>query len=333
MKIWFPLLPLFAVLATLMATSGTQSPSAFSDKHVLLIGIDGLRSDALQQAMARGLAPNLNALAEGGTITWNAYAGGELGQPTQQPTISGPGWTSLFTGVWMDRHNVDGNATPPVNQPDVRGSYQLDRAPHFASRLKKAVPQARIASFSAWGWIENYLVAAQPEAFDAHDRGVGIKYPDRDLDIKHKTLTYLETTTPDVLVVHFDQVDGAGHATGFNTENPVYMAAIQKVDEHVGEILQALKRSQGANDQKWLVLVTTDHGGIGKRHGGQSSEERTIPIIAHGPGVAQNRVMDTPLGQTTIAPTLFRFLGVPVSPDWGWTNEVFALEAATAHSP
>lgn len=165
----------------------------------------------------------------------------------------------------------------------MRGSYQLDRAPHFANRLKKAVPQASIASFSAWGWIESYLVAAQPEAFDAHDRGVGIKYPDRDLDIKNKTLSYLETTTPDVLVVHFDQADGAGHATGFNTENPVYMTAIHKVDEHVGEILEALKRSPGANDQKWLVLVTTDHGGIGKKHGGQSRKNAPSPLLPMAP--------------------------------------------------
>ncbi|WP_256199912.1 hypothetical protein [Verrucomicrobium spinosum] len=44
-------------------------------------------------------------------------------------------------------------------------------------------------------------------------------------------------------------------------------------------------------------------------------------------------MVDTPLGQTAIAPTLFFYLGVPASPDWGWTNEVFALETATAHSP
>ncbi|WP_081891936.1 alkaline phosphatase [Verrucomicrobium sp. BvORR106] len=252
----------------------------------------------------------------------------EMDTDTQQPTISGPGWASIFTGVWIDRHQVDGNATPPVNQANVRGSYMVDQAPHFARRLKSAVPAASVASFAAWDWIETYLVDAQPEAFDAHDRGVGIKYPDRDLNTQSKTLGYLETKSPDVLIVHFDQVDGAGHATGFGTDNPIYMEAIQKVDSHVGEVLSAVRHRPGAEKEKWLVLVTTDHGGTGRKHGGQSLEERTIPLIANGPGVPESQVINTPFGHTIIAPTIFRYLNVPVDASWGWNAAVFALGEA-----
>ena len=38
-------------------------------------------------------------------------------------------------------------------------------------------------------------------------------------------------------------------------------------------------------EEDWLVLVTTDHGGIGTVHGGNSMEERRVFVIASGESV------------------------------------------------
>ena len=42
-----------------------------------------------------------------GLLSLRAYAGGEMNTPTHQPTISGPGWSSLLTGVWIDRYGAE----------------------------------------------------------------------------------------------------------------------------------------------------------------------------------------------------------------------------------
>ncbi|HSJ04759.1 MAG: alkaline phosphatase family protein [Verrucomicrobium sp.] len=332
-KPWLIPLSTLAVLVTGLASppSATEKPAGtFGGRHVLLVGIDGMRADALQLAMSQGLVPHLKDLADSGATTWTAHAGGELGGATQQPTISGPGWTSIFTGVWKDKHNVEGNATPDYNQPEVRGSYLATQAPHFAARLKAARPEARVSSFVSWAWIESYLVAAQPDAFETHSLGPGMTYPDRDRAVINKTLAYLDQTpvSPDVLVVHLDQLDHAGHTTGFTPENPEYMKSLQAIDSLFGEIRNALKVRPQAASESWLILVTTDHGGKNRAHGGQSPEERTIPIIASGPGIPAGQISTEPVGHTVIPPTIFRFLGVPVNEDWGWDKQAFGLTPA-----
>ena len=312
-----------AAIAAPLQAAGPGTGNDFAGKRVLVIGIDGLRPDALQRVMADGLAPSLKGLADMGTVCWNAYAGGEQGTVTEQPTISGPGWTSIFTGVWMNRHQVKDNGTLPYNQPGTPGSYLAKDAPHFAVRLKAAKPNASVCSFASWDWIASYLVAAQSSAFDVNERGVGVNYAGRDLDVKNKTLACLKDSNPDVLLVHFDQVDGAGHATGFSQDNPIYTNAIHQVDKHVAELMAGIRQRPQAADEKWLVLVTTDHGGLEKAHGGQTPEERTIFVIASGPGIPAGQVSTTPVGHVVIAPTVFHYFGIPIDPAWGWAGKPF----------
>lgn len=276
--------------------------------------------------MDSGLAPNLKAIFDGGTVSWTATAGGELETPTQQQTISGPGWTSICTGVWTDKHHVVDNSKPPVDQPDTKGSWLVSRAPHFARPLKAAFPECRIASVCSWDWIEDYLVAAQPALFADHLKGKGKDYAARDEDVKSKAATLLGTTDPDVLFLHLDQVDGAGHATGFSPDNPAYLSAIHHVDDLVGAVNAAIRARPSAKDEKWLTIVTTDHGGLERKHGGQSPEERTIFFAVQGAGVPAGRVLRESPGHTALAPTLFQYLGVPIDPAWGWASESFGLK-------
>ena len=56
--------------------------NAFGNKHVLIIRIDGCRQDALLAANAT----NIYALIANGTVTYNAFTGGQLGGATQQTT-------------------------------------------------------------------------------------------------------------------------------------------------------------------------------------------------------------------------------------------------------
>lgn len=312
------------------AGSGPGKTNDFGGKRVLILGIDGCRPDALQKAMAEGLAPHLKAIFDSGTVTWTAVAGGIPDSPAQQQTISGAGWTSICTGVWIDKHHVRDNATPPINEAETPGSWQANAAPHFATRLKAAYPQSRIASIVSWKWIEDYLVAARPQDFADHEKGEGKDYAARDEDVKNKAVALLGKSDPDVLFLHFDQADGAGHATGFSPDNPAYLMAIRRVDGLIGEIQTAVTARPGAADEKWLTVVTTDHGGKVRSHGGQSPEERTIFFAVQGPDVPAGRVLKESPGHTAVPPTVFKYLGVPVDSGWGWVSQPFGLEAVPA---
>lgn len=320
---------LIGLLSTIVIAGAAPGPGASNDfggRRVLIIGIDGLRPDALQAAMKAGQAPHLQQLTEQGTVTWNAYAGGPSGGPQQQATISGAGWTSISTGTWIDVHNVKGNETPPYDQPGTPGSYLVSKAPHFAKRLHENFPSARVDIISSWGWLETYLVAAQPAEFGYHAQGTGANYAERDADVKRKTLALLAKADPDVLQLHFDQVDGAGHATGFTPENPIYLNALSRVDGHIGEIMAALKARPQSAAEQWNVLVTTDHGGKGKNHGGQSEEERAIFVLASGAAFAKGVVKPDQVGHNTIPPTVFAVLEVPVEPAWLWSEKPFGIK-------
>src|SRR5271163_4911257 len=111
---------------------------------------------------------------------------------------------------------------------------------------------------------------------------------DADVNRKHKTdaevardaVEVLAQPALDVLFVHFDDVDGAGHGKGFHPIVPEYLKAIAKTDEYVGALLKALRQRPTFASEDWLILVSTDHGGSGKSHGKNTPEHRTIFLIA-----------------------------------------------------
>ena len=90
--------------------------SAERSKYVLAIGIDGLRTDALDAAKT----PNIDALKKNGSYSNTCKILGVRYQ--KNDTISGPGWTSYLTGVWADKHGVHDNEF---------GGQRIARYPHF----------------------------------------------------------------------------------------------------------------------------------------------------------------------------------------------------------
>ena len=70
-------------------------------KKLLVIGLDGVRVDVLAAAHT----PHLDSLNAEGTISHSAQ--------TRPPTVSGPGWSSMLTGVWMAGQSGFATSTEP----------------------------------------------------------------------------------------------------------------------------------------------------------------------------------------------------------------------------
>ncbi len=315
---------LFLLITVQLHAHGQGKYGAFHGKRVLFIGIDGCRADALLAAMERGLAPQMKMLSESddGLLTRKFYAGGEMGKPTHQPTVSGPGWTSLLTGVWMDKHGVKDNGF-------IGGRYQTFA--HFMFRIKEVKPDAWCASFADWPPIHTKIAdlsrlndkefldekfTATPDASRHY-----IDNPEKDIEVRDEALKSLRSCNADAMFVYFGQVDEFGHGAtdsraSFSPDSTLYVNAISHVDSHVGELLRAMRARKKFAEEDWLVLITTDHGGRGNGHGGDSDEERKIWLIAHGKDLPRERLLNEPTPQTAIVPMIYKHLGVTPKAEW-----------------
>ena len=88
----------------------------------------------------------------------------------------------------------------------------------------------------------------------------------------------------------------------------LYDGAIRATDAHIGEILEALDEG-GLRDRTIIVVMADhgeefyDHGGVG--HGESLYEEVIrVPLIIAGPGFPEERIVDVPVQNIDLMPTL-----------------------------
>jgi predicted AlkP superfamily pyrophosphatase or phosphodiesterase len=276
------------------------SADAPGTKKVLIIGIDGCRSDALKAAKA----PHLHGLMRDGAFAENTQILPE--RDTKADTVSGPGWSAILTGAWADKHGVIDNGFKGANYQDY---------PHFFRRLKDARPSAFTASVVTWPPIHERIVTAADASFSFY--GKEKNYREYDAQAAQKACELLKEKDPDALFVYLGNVDETGHAKGFHPQVPEYARAIEEVDAHVGAILKALRDRPRFAREDWLVLVCTDHGGQGTDHakGHKVFEIRTVFLIVSGPSIRPGKI-EGPTSLVDVPVTALTHLGVPVDPKW-----------------
>ena len=91
-------IPVILMLFTNYLTLGAISP--VKKPKVILIGIDGVRTDAFQKAVT----PNLDRLKSKGFYTEHMNILSTKEESDGADTLSGPGWASILTGVWPKKH-------------------------------------------------------------------------------------------------------------------------------------------------------------------------------------------------------------------------------------
>jgi predicted AlkP superfamily pyrophosphatase or phosphodiesterase len=278
----------------LPASWGNPEVNPCAGNKVLVIGIDGLRSDALMAARA----PSLKALMRGGASTVEALA--------DSITRSGPGWTSVVSGVWHGKHGVSDNSF---------AGYRAGEYPHFFKRIKEARPDLLTASIVDWKPLNSVLLRSADLALAPGD----------DDSVAAQAAGLLTFGDPDVLFLHFDAVDHAGHGWGFSPYSIPYLLAIRQTDDRVGRVLAALEARPGRAREKWLILCVTDHGGIWRHHGADIPECRRIPFMVAGDGAERGEAL-AEASLVDVAPTILTYLGIPIDPAWGWEGRPRGLK-------
>ena len=82
----------------------------------------------------------------------------------------------------------------------------------------------------------------------------------------------------------------------------------------MAEIVQATKDA-GIYDNT-IFIVTADHGGIGKNHGGKTMQEMETPFIIFGKSIRKGHEITESMMQFDIAPTIAHIFGLDTPQVW-----------------
>lgn len=250
-------------------------------RHVVVIGIDGFGGAYVPKVAT----PVLDGMMGAGVHT--------LAMQNTLPTMSAPNWMSMIAGSTADQHGVDSNEWEPGDSQPT---------PTFFAALREQRPDARIGVFHDW---DGFAALVEPGVADV------IESPGDELQTVAAALTWMQQNKPELLFIHLDLVDHAGHFNGWGSD--AYVSAAEDADALVGEVLAAIDTA-GMRPYT-AVLVSADHGGVGLLHGADTSLERPIPFIVTGPQIASIEVQRE-LRVFDITATVAALLGLEAPASW-----------------
>lgn len=306
------LLRIVVGLTLLSACRQPLSRPADVPRKAVFIILDGIPADVIERVHT----PVLDEIAAAGGYA-RAHVGGELGGRSETPTISAPGYMSLLTATWANKHNVWNNSR---QSPDY-AYWNLFRI------VETVAPARKTAIFSTWLDNRTVLVGeGKPGAGDFRiDHGFDgfeldtVAFPHDaasryilaiDEHVSRAAGAYIAAHGPDLSWVYLQHTDDAAHAHG---DSEASDAAVRLADAQVGRIWNALKARQALGED-WMIVVTTDHGRdprTGKGHGGQSARERTTWIATNALRLDPRFTSGTP-AVVDIAPSILQHLRIAV---------------------
>lgn len=308
----------FAILTGLAVSLGISVSAHGVENRVLIIGVDGMRPDSMELADT----PNIDALIANGGYSNKAQIG--------DVTVSGPGWGTILTGVWRDKHGISDNSFSGKN---------LNAFPDIFARVEGLDASLETISIAHWGPINTQIIEGADEELnddpDAEVARIAAELlEDGSVNLGSRRSGRIINLDPDLMFLHFDDVDGAGHGSGYNAvPGSPYMTTIETTDGHIGRVMDALNQRPAvlAGEENWLVLLTADHGGIGNGHGPNEPIYRTVPFVVSGPSAKQGGVIHhTPVSADIVA-TALTHLGFDIDPAWGLDGRPAGLPTTTAY--
>lgn len=263
--------------ALLFVHHAAEAHSPATDRHVVIISVDGLAAYLLDDAKAP--IPTIRGLARDGAMA-------EGGMRVSNPSVTWPNHTSLVTGVHADKHGVLANgvlvrggpgvpvvvdprrdkddlvrvptlfdaahaaglSTAEINWPCTRGAATLDDSfPDVPEAVTHMTPRLR---------EELLKLGLLADATDATFMASGVVA--RDYVWTEAACHVIRSRKPNLLLVHLLNVDATHHAHGAQSQ-PGYTSNAY-ADMCVARILAALDEA-GIRDRT-TVFVVADHGFI-----------------------------------------------------------------------
>lgn len=270
--------------------------------HVVIIGIDGMGGTGIENSTT----PNIDRLMREGSFTLNAR--GVL------PTSSSPNWASMIMGAGPEQHGITSNDW----QKDSHNLPPTDRGPGgifptIFSVIKGNNENAITGAVYQW---KDFGRLFEKDLVDYDTSALG---ENKTTDL---ACEFIISQKPEFCFIHIDHVDGAGHKWGYDSER--YHGGVEKADRLINQIFQAIQKAGIAENT--LLIVSADHGGHDKGHGGETLNEIRIPVIIWGSGIKRNFELNSGLNIYDIASTAAKALGYEQPDSWIGNPIISAFE-------
>lgn len=243
----------------------------------LFIGWDGCRGDAMKylvkstnKKVSGENEDNLfSAICEvkknGGLYV--TYVGGDA--DCEQETSTAQGWSSALCGKWLKKEwrigiewSLDDDyptALRTLSEKGYKTSFNAEWPIHFDNTYLGEIEYA----------VKNNL----PQAF--------YKLAD-DTELFSHMIERIDSDD-DFIFGIFENPDANGHSLGFGDDNYRYVSGVCNLDRQSYELLRRVKARKTFDEEDWLIVIASDHGGHKLRHGTQKIEDRTTFLAVSKP--------------------------------------------------
>ncbi len=245
-------------------------PQGKTVKKAVIIGYDGCRADILAEKEENGA---ISYLLKNGASNNLTYCGG-VNYPAEntQDTSTAPGWCSIATGQWADVHGITGNSITKKVEPKTLMTSLVEDGTIDSS-----------AFITRWkGHFTNDDSTYIDEKAYCEDNNIDVDFNLRENNDDVHVGAMAEITNAecaDFVFIIYENTDSAGHDYGFSFNNPGYKDAFKTEDAYGYEVIKAIEARETYETEDWLIIVTSDHGGIKTGHGDASIQERMTFVV------------------------------------------------------
>lgn len=233
----------------------------------LIIGFDGARADSMayvvksaeEKTSGKLFLPEYSAIkllkSQGGLYL--TYAGGE--ELTPQETSTAQGWSAILTGEWGAKNGVLKHVPLNTDCPTV---------------LRELAESGKKAAFLA-EWEDHFTITYKKEIEISEQNKIPLTFKRHkdDEELEQSFIEYIKGDT-DCIFGIFEAPDYNGHTDRFGDVNYKYVTSVCNLDRVAYKLIEEVRSRPSYDDEDWLIMITSDHGGHGFGHGTQKPEDR-----------------------------------------------------------
>ena len=243
-------------------------------KKAIVIGYDGCRVDTFR-LLDTSKRSSINYILDNGGHAVFSYCGG-VNYPEKNlfKTSTAPGWASMLTGQWAGDFGITKNNRRKDIEPrtlllSLVEDKKVDSSAFYVS-WKGHFTKKRATYINEKNYIE--------------EKGLNSTYLRAENDegtLQNVTNDLKKEDCSDFIFSIFEFCDHSGHGSNFSLQELEYVNGFREADATGMSIIEAIESRPSYDKEDWLILITTDHGGIEDEHGGPSMEERITFIVSN----------------------------------------------------
>lgn len=271
-------------------------------EHVIFIALDGWATQSFIDNVDN--MPTVKMLMENGCYTMH--------KRSTMPSSSATNWATIFMGVPPEMHGYnDWNSREPAITPYAVGKNGMPETVY--TLFDEQRPDDLSACIFNWDGI-GYVVDSAAIDYCLYDPGYHADDPDYTMGAytERTAIKYLKENEPAFFTFYIGDVDLIGHGKGW--ESVGYQECLAETDAAIAAVIQTLKDRKMYDNS--IIVVSSDHGGKGKGHGGFTLKEMETPFVICGKNIAKRGEIPEFMMQYDLAATLAKALGLKIPAEW-----------------